>query len=172
MGLMTVTIGICGSGDLNEGSAGHIIKVAETIGKEIARRKGVVICGGKQGVMKAACRGAKQEGGLTIGVLPYTRSEKNDYVDIPIVTGIGHKRNDIIITSADCIIFIAGKWGTLNEISLAILHQTPMVFLKDSSGIVDTFLHSDIINDIRSEYRITSDPIQAVEYAFQMSDII
>jgi uncharacterized protein (TIGR00725 family) len=166
---MSVTIGVCGSGELNTESDEQIFKSAEIIGKEIARRKGVLICGGKEGVMKAVCKGARQEGGLTVGILPYTRSEKNEYVNIPIVTGIGHKRNDIIISSADCIIFLAGKWGTFNEISLAILHQTPIVFLEGSSGIVDTFINSDIINDIPSDFRIASDPVQAVDQAFELA---
>ena len=166
---MTVTIGICGSGSLSNESEDYIIKSAEIIGQEIAQRNGVLICGGKEGVMNAACKGAKQADGLTIGILPHARSEKNAFVDIPIVTGIGHKRNDIIVMSADCIIFLAGRWGTFNEISLAILHQTPMVFLKGSSGIVDMFLRSNIINEIPSEWAIASEPIQAVEKAFQLA---
>ena len=166
---MTLTIGICGSGELSSESDDDIIQSAEIIGTEIARRKGVLICGGKKGVMEAACKGAKKADGLTIGILPYARSEKNAFVDIPIVTGIGHKRNDIIVMSADCIIFLAGRWGTFNEISLAILHQKPMVFFKGSSGVVDTFLNSNIINEIPSEWMTASDPIEVVEKAFQLA---
>jgi len=166
---MAIMIGVCGSGDLQEDVTQGIFQKAETIGREIAKNKGVLICGGKKGIMEAACKGAKQEQGLTIGVLPYHRSEKNEYVDIPIVSGIGEKRNDIIIQSADCIISIAGRWGTLNEIILAVKHQKPIVFLKNTMGFVDVFCESDLIKQVQSEYVIVKDEIEAVKHAFRLA---
>jgi len=166
---MTIIIGVCGSGDLQGQNLKGIYQKAEIIGREIAKNKGVLICGGKEGVMEAACKGAKQAGGLTIGILPNDRSEKNDFVDIPIVSGIGEKRNGIIIQSADCIMFIGGKWGTFNEITLAILHQKPIVFLKESSGIVDDVISSDLIKRIPSKYVVEDDPVQAVKHAFMLA---
>jgi uncharacterized protein (TIGR00725 family) len=163
---MTILIGVCGSGKFPLSQVNNLYKKVETIGKEIAKNKGVLICGGMKGIMEVACKGAKKEGGITIGILPYNKSEKNEYVDIPIVTGIGEKRNSIIVQSADCIIAIAGQWGTLNEIILANLYQKPIVFLQDSSGFVDMFLSSDFLKQIPSNYIQVSDPIEAVKNAF------
>ena len=166
---MRVIIGVCGSGNLYDENVLKVYEKAEIIGREIAKNKGILICGGKGGVMEAACKGAKQEQGITIGILPYERAEKNEYVDVPIVTGIGEKRNAIIVQSADCIIAIAGMWGTLNEITLAAIHQTPIVFLKDSGGFVDKFIQSDFIKNESLEYQIVEDEIDAVKQAFRLA---
>jgi uncharacterized protein (TIGR00725 family) len=71
----------------------HALEQAEAVGREIAQLGHTLICGGRGGVMEAACRGASEAGGLTIGVLPgNNRREMNAYVQLPIVTGIGHAR--------------------------------------------------------------------------------
>ncbi|MFA5367301.1 MAG: TIGR00725 family protein, partial [Dehalococcoidia bacterium] len=71
--------------------------LAEEVGRELAKHGAVVICGGLTGVMEAACRGARAEGGLTVGILPgNNRKDANRYVTIPIVTGIGYARNSIV----------------------------------------------------------------------------
>jgi uncharacterized protein (TIGR00725 family) len=80
--------------------------------------------------MAAACRGAKSAGGLTIGVLPGTgRSQANPYVDIPIVTGLGEARNAIIARTAQAVVAIGGRYGTLSEIAFALAFGTPVVGL-------------------------------------------
>ena len=166
---MRIIIGVCGSGNLYDENVLKVYEKAERIGREIAKNKGILICGGKGGVMEAACKGAKQEQGITIGILPYERDEKNEFVDIPIVTGIGEKRNAIIVQSADCIIAIAGMWGTLNEITLAAIYQIPVVFLKDSGGFVDKFIQSDFIKNESLEYQIVEDEVEAVKQAFRLA---
>jgi len=166
---MRVIIGVCGSGNLNDVNASNIYEKAEIIGREIAKNKGILICGGKDGVMEAVCKGAKQEQGLSIGILPYERAEKNEYVDVPIVTGIGEKRNAIIVQTADCIIAMAGMWGTLNEITLAAIYHTPVVFLKDSGGFVDKFIKSEFMKDESLECQIVEDEIDAVKQAFRLA---
>jgi uncharacterized protein (TIGR00725 family) len=81
----------------------------------------VLICGGLGGVMEAACRGAKQTGGTTVGILPGDdRSAANPYVDIVIPTGLGEARNAIVVRSADALIAIGGAYGTLSEIAFAL----------------------------------------------------
>jgi uncharacterized protein (TIGR00725 family) len=81
----------------------------------------VLICGGLGGVMEAACRGARQAGGTTVGILPGTdRSAANPYVDIAIATGLGEARNAIVARSADALIAIGGAYGTLSEIAFAL----------------------------------------------------
>lgn len=103
---------------------------AEAVGRALAEAGVVLICGGRGGVMDAACRGAKAAGGLTIGVLPGTdRREANPYVDIPIVTGLGEARNVIIARTARALIAIGGSYGTLSEIAFALRFGTPVVGL-------------------------------------------
>jgi uncharacterized protein (TIGR00725 family) len=103
---------------------------AEAVGRLLAKAGAVLICGGRGGVMEAACRGAKSAHGLTIGILPGTsRNEANAYVDIPIVTGIGEARNAIITRTAQVVIAIGGSYGTLSEIAFALSFGTPVVGL-------------------------------------------
>ena len=107
-----------------------IYDLAFEVGKGIAKSKNIVICGGLDGVMEAVCRGAKSQNGLTIGVLPgRVKEEANQWVDIPIVTGLGVARNVIIIRSADSIIAINGKYGTLSELAIASNFDIPIVGL-------------------------------------------
>jgi uncharacterized protein (TIGR00725 family) len=113
--------------------------LAEEVGRELARRGCIVITGGLGGVMEAACRGAKSENGLTVGILPgFCAGDANDHVDIPIVTGLSHARNAIVIRSADAVIAINGQYGTLSEIALGLAQGTPVVGLStwDISGLM------------------------------------
>jgi len=117
-------IGVIGASSCSE----ELYRVAEEVGEEIARRGALVICGGRGGVMEAACRGAKRRGGTTIGVLPdrETRSA-NEYVDIAIATGLGEARNSLIVNSADGLIAVSGSYGTLSEIAFALKLGKPIV---------------------------------------------
>jgi uncharacterized protein (TIGR00725 family) len=103
---------------------------AEAVGREVARRGHHLICGGRGGIMEAACRGARAEGGHTIGVLPGpTRGDVNPHVEFPIVTNLGAARNVIVVLSADAVIALDGSYGTLSEIALALVHGKPVVGL-------------------------------------------
>ncbi len=96
-------------------------RAAYDVGRLLAERNAVVICGGLTGVMEAVCRGAKDGGGTTIGVLPGPfRSDANEYVDIAIATDMGQARNAIIVRTADAVIAIGGEYGTLSEIAMAL----------------------------------------------------
>jgi uncharacterized protein (TIGR00725 family) len=106
-------------------------KLAEAVGHEIARQGAVLVCGGLGGVMEAACKGASQEGGLTIGVLPGdNRRTANPYVQIPIVTSIGYARNVAVVKSAQAVIAIDGSYGTLSEIGHALQSGIPVIGLN------------------------------------------
>ena len=108
-----------------------IYKLAYEVGSEIARSGAILICGGLTGVMEASCKGAKKEGGLTIGILPSKEeSTANKYVDIKIPTGLGYARNAIIVLSAHAIIAIDGSYGTLSEIGYALTYNKPVIGLK------------------------------------------
>lgn len=91
------------------------------VGRELGSRGVVVVTGGLGGVMEAACRGARDGGGTTIGILPGTdRAAANQYVEIAIPTGLGEARNALVIRTADALIAIGGAYGTLSEIALAL----------------------------------------------------
>jgi uncharacterized protein (TIGR00725 family) len=105
-------------------------KLAEEAGRELAKNGIILICGGLGGVMEDACRGARAEGGLTIGVIPGDdRKSANSYVQIPIVTGIGYARNVIIVRSAQSVIAVGGGYGTLTEIGYALDSKIPVIGL-------------------------------------------
>ncbi|WP_254765161.1 TIGR00725 family protein [Natrinema marinum] len=111
---------------------------ANTVGRELAARGHTVVCGGRGGTMEAVCRGAKTEGGTTIGILPGEHRERaNDYVDIAIATGLGHARNALVPLNGDAVIALAGGVGTLSEIGLAGVYDRPVVGLgtHDLSGL-------------------------------------
>jgi uncharacterized protein (TIGR00725 family) len=106
-------------------------RMAEEVGKLIAKAGAVLVCGGLGGTMEAAARGAKSEGGLTIGILPGSRREEaNPYIDVPIITGMGYARNKIVVKTGQAIIAIDGKYGTLSEIAFALGYGIPVIGLK------------------------------------------
>lgn len=95
--------------------------LAAQVGAEIARRGATLICGGLGGVMTAAARGAKEAGGVTLGILPGPFTDvANPYIDYAVATNMGQARNAIIVQSADALIAVAGGYGTLSEIALAL----------------------------------------------------
>ena len=91
------------------------------MGRLLAERGAVVVCGGLGGTMEAACRGAKQAGGTTVGLLPGgSRSDANPFVDVAIPTGLGEARNALVVRAADVVVAVGGGYGTLSEIALAL----------------------------------------------------
>ncbi len=132
------------------------IKVAESVGEKLALAGAVLVCGGLTGVMEAACRGAKRSGGVTIGILPGLRAEDaNQYVDYPIVTGIGDARNSIVVRSAQAVIAVAGSTGTLSEIAYALKSEIPVISLNSW--------------DIPGVHQVDK-PAAAVELALELAD--
>ncbi len=124
-----VIIGVIGGSEVSP----EVVRLAEEVGREIARRKAALVCGGMGGVMEAACKGAIEEKGLTIGILPgENRKEANPFVQIPIATGIGYARNVAVVKSAQAIIAIDGSYGTLTEIGYALQSARPSVGLTAS----------------------------------------
>lgn len=105
--------------------------IAEAVGRELAGRGAMLVCGGLGGVMEAACRGAKAAGGTTIGILPgYSRHDANRYVDIPIVTGLGEARNSLVVRTGQAVIAIGGEYGTLSEIAYALKLGVPVIGVR------------------------------------------
>jgi len=117
----------------------EIARIAYEVGKKITERKHILICGGLGGVMEAACRGAKDGGGLTVGILPgKEKTEANRFVDIPIVTAMSHARNSIITRTADLLIAVDGRYGTLSEIGLALAEGKKVIGINtwDIEGVI------------------------------------
>ena len=106
------------------------LQTAEAVGKEVAKAGAALVCGGLDGIMEAACRGAVSAGGITIGILPGEHRETaNPYVQIPIVTGMGYARNTIVAKSGQAVIAIGGGYGTLSEIAYARQAGIPVIGL-------------------------------------------
>jgi len=107
------------------------IDLAEAVGRELAKRSVIVVCGGLSGVMEAVCRGSKSEGGTTIGILPgHSPYDANSFVDIPIVTTMGYSRNVIVVNTGEAVISVGGSFGTLSEIAHALSEEIPVIGLK------------------------------------------
>ena len=137
-------------------------QLAEEVGRELARRGAILVCGGLGGVMEVACRGAQSEGGVTIGILPgESRQAANPYVQIPIVTGIGHARNVAVVKSAQAVIAIDGSYGTLSEISYALDDGIPVIGLNTWSLSRDGKQDGSII--------LAKSPAEAVNKALNLA---
>lgn len=144
-------IGVLGNSVCSE----EVVALAEAVGREIAQRDAILVCGGMTGVMEGAARGAKAAGGLTIGILPGSSADDaNPYIDIPIITGMGKARNSIVVLTSDVVIAIHGQYGTLTEVAYALHFGVPVVSLSSWQ------VSDDIV--------VAGDPIDAVEKAFAL----
>lgn len=113
------------------------LAAAERVGRLLAERGAIVVSGGLSGVMEAVSKGAKDAGGLVIGMLPgFDKKDANAYVDIAITTGMGWMRNTLTVRAADAVIMISGGIGTLNELTVAY-QDKPTVILEGTGGWAD-----------------------------------
>jgi len=150
-------VAVIGGGQCSKQEA----KLAEEVGRELARLGVVLVCGGLGGIMEAACRGAREEGGITIGVLPgESREQANPHVLIPIVTGMGHARNVAVVKSAQAVIAIGGSYGTLSELGHALQSGIPVISLNTWSLIKNNNQDKAIIP--------VSSPAEAVSKAISL----
>jgi uncharacterized protein (TIGR00725 family) len=125
-------IGVIGSGEI---ISDQIFRITEEVGEEIAKRNAILICGGKDGVMKAACKGCQKFSGISIGILPSINpAEANEFVKIKIPTNLGENRNYIIIQSVQAAICISGSAGTRMEAEYALKHGVPLIALPVTGG--------------------------------------
>ncbi len=125
---MSRYIAVVGAGDVAETSPEAA--AAEAVGRGLAEAGAVVVCGGLEGVMAAACRGAAGAGGTTVGILPgSSRDEANPWVSVALATGLGEARNALVVRAVDALVAVGGGYGTLSEIGLALRTGTPVVGL-------------------------------------------
>lgn len=142
------------------------LETAEAVGRELARHGATLVCGGRGGVMEAACRGAREAGGHTIGIMPgrgHEDSPPNAYVEFPVFTGMGFARNVMVVLSGDAVIAIDGSYGTLSELSYALIHETPVVGIDTWDFSYHGFTGHEKIARI-------SDPIEAVKLAIELAE--
>jgi uncharacterized protein (TIGR00725 family) len=98
------------------------------VGRLLAVEGAILVCGGLGGVMEAAARGAKEAGGLTIGILPgASPSDANPHIDLAIATGLGYTRNSLVVMNADAVIAVDGEYGTLSEIAYGLIFGKKVV---------------------------------------------
>jgi len=142
-------VAVVGSGE----ATGELYDAAREVGRLVAERGGVVVCGGLSGVMEAAARGAMEKGGVAIGILPdEDRRRANTYVSYSVATGAGQARNLAVVCSGDVVIAVGGEYGTLSEIGLALKVGRPVVTLKSW--------------ELPEHVVVASLPAEAVERAF------
>ncbi len=138
------------------------------VGREIAKAGAVLVCGGLGGVMKAACRGAREEGGLTVGIIPSDdSSQANEYCDVVIATGTGFVRDFFIVYSADAVIIVGGGAGTLTELAAAYQKSKLLISVTGTGGVADKFAGQFVDERKRVRVVAASSPSEAVGKALK-----
>ena len=152
-------------------SGPEILKLAEDIGAEVAKRGVALACGGLFGVMEAACKGAKKHNGVTIGILPTdSKIDANKYVDYALPTGLGYARNFLVAKAGDAVIAIDGSAGTLSEIAIAWFSDKPIVALASSGGWAAKLAGSQLDNRRNDVVHSASTPQEALDIIFKELD--
>lgn len=126
---------------------------ARTVGRLLAERGHVVVCGGLGGVMVSVCAGAHDAGGETVGILPTAdRGDANEYVDTAVATGLGHARNALVVMNGDAVIAIDGGAGTLSELGFAGVFDRPVAGLgtHDAPGVEAVDTPADAVDYVES----------------------
>jgi uncharacterized protein (TIGR00725 family) len=123
----TIYIAVIGGSEIGPETAA----LAREVGREVARRGAVLLCGGLGGVMAAAAQGAQEGGGVSLGILPDgDRRRANPYLTYAIATNLGHARNMLIAHSADALIAVDGGYGTVSEAAIALKLGKPVIGLN------------------------------------------
>jgi uncharacterized protein (TIGR00725 family) len=143
---LPLQIAVVGAASCDEATAA----LAREVGAEIARAGGILVCGGRGGVMAAACAGAQAASGRTVGVMPGVdgaESPPNDHLDVVLFTGLQQARNQVLVLSTTAVIAVGGGWGTLSEIAMALKFRVPVVLvsswhLRRPDGLSDPLLFS------------------------------
>ena len=152
-------VAVCGESDPQTSLA----DLAFELGRGIAQRHAVLLCGGLTGVMEHAARGARAAGGLTIGLLPgEDPDEANPYIDVAIASGLGHARNAVLARTADGVVAVGGGLGTLSEIALALRNGRPTIGIRT--------WRFDRTGRTEPELPIADNPNDALDWLFARMD--
>ena len=148
----TKYVGVIGAGECPDST----YQMARNLGSEIGKKGWILVCGGLGGVMEAAARGCTEAGGINVGILPGTeRNSANAYTKIALPTGLGEGRNLLVVRASDVLVSIAGGYGTLSEIALALKINKPVIGLDTWENI--------------QGIRYVSDPHDAIQ---KISDLV
>lgn len=143
-------VGVIGGHRCNK----EVEQLAHNLGKKLAKVVDYLVCGGLSGVMEAACRGFKESGGVTIGIITSSnKKDANPYVDIVIPTGFGLARNVLVVQTADVIIALPGEHGTLSEIAYALQYKKPIIGIKtwDIDGIIKVKTLQGVVEALKKQ---------------------
>jgi uncharacterized protein (TIGR00725 family) len=165
---MRTLIAVCGSDADDVHLSPGTLEIAERVGRGIAKRGGILVCGGRGGVMEAACRGAKEFHGVTVGIMPESKAEANEFIDIPVPTGFGMRRNILVASAGDVVIAIGGRWGTLSEISYATIFGIPVVLVAGTGGCVEELAAGRLMKQSDVPLHVAGSAEEAVEMAFSL----
>jgi len=139
-------IGVIGAGTCTAST----YNVAKDLGFEIGKRGWTLVCGGLKGVMEGAARGCSEAGGMTLGILPgLDKRSANPYITVPIPTGLGDGRNLLVVRSSDILVAVAGGYGTLSEMALALKADKPVIGLKTWKEIAGVQYADDYLEAIQ-----------------------
>lgn len=145
--------------------------IAYEVGQKIASAGAVLVCGGLGGVMESACRGAKEKGGTTVGIIPQDEfSFANEFCDIVVCTGIGYARDFVVASSADGIIAVGGGVGTLIEMSVGYMAKKPVIAVTGSGGVADDYAGKYLNERNTMKIMTAPDAESAVEIIVKMSE--
>jgi uncharacterized protein (TIGR00725 family) len=160
------TIAVCGPGEATSAEWAE----GEQTGRLLAESGCIVACGGLGGVMEAVCKGAKSAGGTTIGIIPsYEKQSANPWVDHVICTGIGQARNAVLVATGDVVIAIAGGFGTLSEIGLALKLGRPVVLLPVGDLKVLDEAAVERLREFGGTIEVSNSPKSTVERALALA---
>jgi uncharacterized protein (TIGR00725 family) len=143
-------------------------EAAYRVGRAIAKEGGTVVCGGLGGVMEAACRGASEGGGLSVGIVPTADiSQANSYCDVVVATGLGKSRDFLVAYSGDAMVVVGGGAGTLIEVAAAYQAAKPIVAVKGTGGVADEWAGRYLDGRRISEILTETSPEDAVKKAMR-----
>ncbi len=157
-------IAVCAPGTATD----EELLLAGAVGRLLAERGCTLVCGGLGGAMAAASRGAREAGGLTIGIIPgYDDRAANPWIDQVICTGLGQARNALVVATGHAVLAVGGGWGTLAEVALALRLGRPVVLLAGWSGLLATDEGRARIAELGGEVTLTTTPEEAVAAAVE-----
>ena len=157
-----VRIAVCAPGSASDAD----LVLAGAIGRLVAGRGCTLVCGGLGGAMAAACRGAKEAGGVTVGILPgYDDRAANPWVVHVICSGLGQARNTLVAATGQAVIAVGGGWGTLSEVALGLRLGRPVILLGEWSGVLGTEEGRALAAELGGEIVFAGTAGEAVEAA-------
>ena len=148
-------VGVMGGGDVDSQTA----EAAYRLGGLIARQGWILLNGGRNaGVMASSARGARENGGITIGILPDDNPHgTSPFIQIPILTGMGNARNCINVLSSQVVVACPGGTGTISEIALALKSSRPVILMNfDIQRIFKRYLKTDLLFAVKTPEEVIS----------------